>query len=160
MKRWGLYVSVSIVFLFGLPNDALATNVTATHIVTVRAEPFAVISLLGNSRGNSTCLVVDGTGIATESHELKWSTNLEGMRVIVQSNLAADEQDYILRVRAVDLNSKGRAKGWVVINEEASTLITGIVREIGRCSIEYEASPKIRGKAVRDEHIITYTITE
>ncbi len=160
MNRRGIYASVLMVFLFGFPNDALASNVTATHIVAVRAKPFAVISLRV-SRGESTTeLVVDSTGIATESYELKWSTNLEGMRVTVQSNLATNEQDYILRVQAVDLDSKGTSKGWVMIKNIPSNLITGIGHEIGGCSIEYKASPKIRGKAVRDEHIITYTITE
>ncbi len=54
MNRRGLYVSVLMVFLFGFPNDALASNVTATHIVTVRAKPFAVISLRGSIWENTT----------------------------------------------------------------------------------------------------------
>ena len=159
MDRRGIYVSVLMFFLFGFPNDVLAFNVTAPHIVTVRAKPFAVISLRGSRGENTTGLVVDSAGIATESYELKWSTNLEGMRVTVQSNLATNEQDYILRVQAVDLDSKGTSKGWVMIKNIPSNLITGIGSEIGGCSIEYKASPKIRGKAVRDEHIITYTLS-
>jgi hypothetical protein len=105
-------------------------------------------------------LVVDSEGITTGSQELTWTTNLEGMRVTVQSNLATDKQDYILRVRAVELNSTGTSKGWVIINDEPSNLITGITREIGGCCLEYKASPKTNVKASHDEHIITYTIAE
>jgi len=123
-------------------------------------EPVAVIALVGTGGGNWTWLVVDSAGITTGSQELTWTTNLEGMRVTVQSNLATDEQDYILRVRAVDLNSKGTSKGWVIITDGPSNLITGIAREFGGCGLEYEASPKISGKPGRDEHIITYTITK
>ncbi len=160
MKRWRLFVLVLMGFLFGLPHYAVAATAAAIQVVTVRVEPFAVISLMGTGGENSTWLAVDSTGLTTGSQELKWTTNLEGMRVAVQSNLATNEQDYILRVQAVDLDSKGTSKGWVMIKNIASNLITGIGREIGGCSIEYKASPKIRGKAVRDEHIITYTITE
>ena len=82
------------------------------------------------------------------------------MRVTVQSNLPTDQQDYILRARAVSLDSKGTSKGWVMIKNIPSDLITGIGREIGGCFLQYEASPKISGKPGHDEHIITYTITE
>lgn len=164
MKSWRLYVLPLCVFLFGLPNYVLAASAAATHVVTIRVEPFAIISLVGTGGQNWTWLVVDSTGgppgITTASQELKWTTNLEGMRVTVQSNLTADEQDYILKVRAVNLNSKGKLRGWVIINEESSNLITGITREIGGCCLEYEASPKIGEKRGRDKHIITYTITE
>ena len=160
MKRWRLFVLVLMGFLFGLPHYALAATAAAIQVVTVRVEPFAVISLIGTGGENSTWLAVDSTGITTGSQELKWTTNLEGMRVAVQSNLATGEQDYILRVRAINLNSKGTSKGWVVINEEPSNLITAITREIGGCSLEYEAWPKISEKAGPEEHIITYTITE
>jgi len=159
MKRCK-YILVLMVFLFGLPKHALATGTIATQIVTVRAEPLAVISLVDTGGKNWTWLTVDSTGITTGSQELKWTTNLDGMKVTVQSNLATDEQDYILSVRAVNSNSKGASKGWVVINEKASNLITDIAREVGSCSLEYKALYKIGEKAGRDEHIITYTITE
>lgn len=160
MKRCNLYVLPLCVLLLGLPALALAASATAIQVVTIRVEPFAVLSLVGTGRENRTWLVVDSTGITTTSQELKWTTNLEGMKVTVQSNLAADEQDYILKVRAVNLNSKCTSKGWVTINEEPSNLITGITREIGGCSLQYEASLKIIENPGRDEHIITYTITE
>jgi hypothetical protein len=160
MKRWRLFVLVLTVFLFGLPDYAFSASATTAQVVTITVEPFAVISLGDTGGKNWTWLVVDRTGITTGSQELKWSTNLEGIRVTVQSNLAADEQDFVLRVRAVNLNSKGTSKGWVNINKGPSDLITDIAREIGGCSLEYEASPKISGKAGRDEHILTYTITE
>jgi len=160
MNKASLCVLALIVFLFALSDYALAASATAVHVVTVRVEPFAVISLVGGSRANSASLVVDGKGVSTASRQLRWSTNLEGMRVTVQSNLPTNEQDYILRVRTVHLNSKGRSRGWVIIDERASTLITGVGREVGGCSLEYEASPKIAGKTGCDEHIITYTITE
>lgn len=160
VKRWSLYVFALTILLSGLPDYALAASATATQVITIRVEPFAVISLVGTGGKNWTWLVVDSAGITTASQELKWTTNLEGMRVTVQSNLTTDQQDYILRVRAVALNSKGRTDGWVIINEEPSNLITGITREIGGCYLEYEASPKIIEKAGRDEHIITCTITE
>ncbi len=159
MKRWVLLAPVLIVFLFGFPNYAIA-GATATQVVTIRVVPFAVISLGGAGGKNWTWLVVDETGITTESQELKWSTNLEGIRVTVQSNLTVDEQDYILSVRAVNLNSKGTSKGWVNINKEPSDIINNIALEIGNCSLEYEALPRISGKTGRDEHILTYTITE
>ncbi len=160
MKKCKLHIFVPMVFLFGLPKYALATGAIATQIVAVRAEPLAVISFVDTGGKNWTWLTVDRTGITTGSQELKWTTNLEGMKVTVQSNLATDEQDYILSVRAVNSNSKGALKGWVVINEKASTLITGIAREVGGCSLKYKALHKIGKKAGRDEHIITYTITE
>jgi hypothetical protein len=160
MKGWRLSVLLVMAFLLGFPDYALSAGATTTQVVTIRVEPFAVISL-GDTRGqNWTWLVVDRTGITTGSQELKWSTNLEGIRVTVQSNLPTDQQDYILRVRAVSSNSKGTSKGWVNIDKEPSDIITDIVREIGSCSLEYEASPKISGKAGCDEHILTYTITE
>jgi len=160
MKRGPLYVLLLIVLLLGLPNYARAAGATATQIITIRVEPFAVISLAGTGGEDWTWLVVDSAGITTGSQELTWTTNLERMRVTIQSNLAIDEQDYILRVRAVNLNSEGTSKGWVIIGEDPSNLITGITREIGGCSLEYEASPKISQNPGRDEHIITYTITE
>jgi hypothetical protein len=160
MKRLRLYVLHLCVFLFGLFNYALAADTIAAHVITIRVEPVAVIALVGTGGQNCTRLVVDSAGVITGSQELKWTTNLEGMRVTVQSNLPTDEQDYILRVRAVDLNSKGTSKGWGTITDEPSNLITGIVREIGGCCLEYEASPKINGKPGRNKHIITYTITE
>ncbi len=160
MKRWRLCVLAPTVFLFGLSTPDLAASATATQVVTIRVEPFAVISLVGTGGKNRTWVVVDSAGITTASEELRWTTNLEGMRVTVQSNRPTDEQDYILRVRAVNLNSKCTSKGWVTINEEPSNLITGIAREIGGCLLEYEASPKISENPGRDEHIITYTITE
>jgi hypothetical protein len=160
MKGWRLFVPVLMVFLFGFPNYTLAAGATTTQVITIKVEPFAVISLGGTGGKYWTWLVVDETGITTGSQELKWSTNLEGIRVTVQSNLAADEQDYILRVRAVNLNSRGTSKGWVNINKEPSDIINDIAREIGSCSLEYEALPRISGKAGRDKHILTYTITE
>lgn len=158
-KRWLLYVAPLCVFLFGLSKYALASSATATQVITIKVEPFAVISLAGTGGENSTWLVVDSRGITTGSQELKWTTNLEGMRVTVQSNRPIDEQDYVLKVRAVNLNSKGTSKGWVTINDEPSCLITGITPEIGGCCLEYEAS-SISEKVGRDGHIITYTITE
>ncbi len=160
MRSWRLYVLPLCVFLFGLPIYVLAASATATQIITIRVEPFAVISLVDTGGKNSAWLVVDSTGITTVSQELEWTTNLEGMRVAVQSNLVADEQDYILRVRAVNLKSKGTSKGWVIINEEPSDIIAGVTREVGGCSLQYEALPKIIENPGRDEHIITYTITE
>jgi len=160
MKSWRLYVLVPMIFLFGLPIYTLAASATATQVVTIKVEPFAVISLVDTGGKNSTWLAVDGAVITTGSQELKWTTNLEGMKVTVQSNLTTDQQDYTLRVRAVSLNSKGTSKGWVVVNEEPSNLITGITREIGGCRLEYDASPKIGEKEGRQEHIIIYTITE
>jgi hypothetical protein len=160
MKRWPLFVPVLMAFLFGFPNYTLFAGATATQVVTIRMEPFAVILLGDAGGGNWTRLAVDRTGITTGSQELKWSTNLKGIRVTVQSNLAADEQDYILKVRAVKLNSRGTSKGWVNVNKEPSDIINDIEQEIGSCSLEYEALPGISGKAGRDEHILTYTITE
>ena len=160
MKRSVLYVLPLCVLLLGLTNYALAASATATQVITIRVEPVAVIALVGTGGENWTWLVVDSAGVTTGSQELTWTTNLEGMRVAVQSNLTADEQDYILRVRAVALNSKGTSKGWVIITDKPSNLITGITRKIGSCSLEYEASPKISGNPGRNEHIITYTITE
>ncbi len=156
-----LFITLLTVFvLSSVPDLVLARSATATHVVTTRVEPIAVIALVGTGGQNCTRVLVDSAGITTVSQELKWTTNLEGMRVTVQSNLAADEQDYILRVRTVDLNSEGTPKGWVIINDELSNFITGITPEIGGCGLEYEASSKISGKPGRDEHIITYTITE
>lgn len=160
MKRCGLYVLPLCVLLLGLSNYVSAASATVTHVITIRVEPVAVIALVGTGGENWIRLVVDSAGITTVSQKLKWTTNLEGMRVTIQSNLATDEQDYILRVRAVDLNSEGTSKGWVIINDEPSSLITGITREIGNCGLEYGASPEVSGKPGRDEHIITYTITE
>lgn len=160
MKRCGLYVLPLCVLLLGLPNHVWAASAAVTQVITIKVEPIAVIALVGTGGQNCTRLVVDSTGITTVSQELKWTTNLEGMRVTVQSNLPTDEQDYILRVRAVDLNSEGISKRWVIINDEPSSLITGITPEIGGCGLEYEASSKISEKPGRDEHIITYTITE
>ena len=160
MRRWLLYFVPLCVFLFGLTNYTLAAGTTATHIITIRVEPVAVVALVGTGGQNCARLVVDSTGITTTSLELKWTTNLEGMRVTVQSNLATDEQDYILRVQTVDINSKGTSKGWGIINDEPSNLIAGITREFGSCGLEYEALPKISEKLGRDEHIITYTIAE
>jgi len=160
MKRWLLYIAPLGVFLFCLPKYALASSATVTQVVTIRVEPFAVISLVGTGGESWTWLVVDSEGITTGSQELTWTTNLEGIRITVQSNLATDKQDYILRVRAVELNSTGTSKGWVIINDEPSNLITGIIREIGGCCLEYKASPKTNVKASHDEHIITYTIAE
>jgi len=159
MKRRRLFVLVLMVFLFVFPNYVIAST-TATQVITIRVAPFAVISLGGAGGKNWTWLVVDETGITTEGQELKWSTNLEGIRVTVQSNLAADEHDYILRVRAVNLNSRGTSKGWVNINKEPLDIINDIAREIGSCSLEYKAFPRISGQAGRDEHILTYTIAE
>jgi hypothetical protein len=158
MKTQRLFI-LTLMFL-GLSSYALATISTATQVITITTEPFAVIALEGTGGKSSTSLLVDSTGITTESQNLRWSTNLKGMRVTVQSNLAADEQHYLLKVRAKNLNSMGNSKGWVVINQEPSSLITDIVREIGGCSLEYEASSKISEETGRDEHIITYTITE
>jgi len=160
MKRCSLYVLLLCVLLLGLPNYAQAASATATQVVTLRVEPFAVISLVGTGGKNSTRLIIDRAGITTVSQELKWTTNLEGMRVTVQSNRPTGEQHYVLKVRAVNLNTKGTSKGWVIINEKPSSLITGITREVGGCCQEYEASPKNSKKAEREEHIITYTITE
>jgi len=159
MKRWKPFVPVLMVFLFGFSDYAIA-GATATQVLTIRVAPFAVISLGGDGGKNWTRLVVDGTGITTGSQELKWSTNLKGIRVTVQSNLATDEQDYILKVRAVKLNSGGTSRDWVNINKEPSDIINDIALEIGSCSLEYEALPRIGGRAGRDEHILTYTITE
>lgn len=159
MKRWRLCVLIPMVFLFGLSAPASAASATATHVITIRVEPVAVIALVGTGGQNCTRLVVDSVGITPGSQELKWTTNLEGMSVAVQSNRPTDEQDYILKVRAVDSDSKGTSKVWVIINDEPSNLITGIAREFGSCGLEYEASPKISGRPGRDEHIITYTIT-
>jgi hypothetical protein len=158
-SRW-LYILVAMIFLLCLPIYATATSATATQKVTLKVEPFAVISLVGTGEKNSTWLVVDGAAITTPSKELEWTTNLEGMKVTVQSNLATDQQDYTLRVRAVSLNSKGTSNDWVVVNEEPSILITGITREIGGCFLEYDALSKVSEKPRRQEHIITYTITE
>jgi hypothetical protein len=159
MKSGRLFVPVLMVFLFGFSDYAIA-GATATQVVTIRVAPFAVISLGGDGGKNRTRLVVDGTGITTGSQELKWSTNLKGTRITVQSNLAADEQDYILRARAINLNSRGTSKGWVNVNKEPSDIINDIALEIGSCSLEYEALPRIGGKAGRDEYILIYTITE
>lgn len=160
MKRWRLFVAVLMVSLFGSPDYVFSAGATATQVVTVTVEPFAVISLGDTGGKNWTWLVVDKTGITTGSQDLKWSTNLEGIRVTVQSNLPADQQDYVLKVRAASLNSNGTSKGWVNINKGPSELITDIARETGGCFLEYKASPKISKKARHDEHIITYTITE
>ena len=159
MKSGRLFVPVLVVSLFGFSGYATA-GTTAKQVVTIRTTPFAVISLGGDGGKNWTRLVVDDTGITTGSQELKWSTNLKGTRITVQSNLAADEQDYILRARAINLNSRGTSKGWVNVNKEPSDIISDIAQEIGSCSLEYEALPKIGGKAGRDEHILIYTITE
>lgn len=160
MKRRALYAWVLILFLSGLPSYAPAIGTTATHVVKIKSNPLAVMSLAGTGGRNWTRLVVDKTGITTENQELKWTTNLEDMKVTVQSNLARDKQDYILRVRAVNLNSNGISKGWVVVGERPSNLITGIALETGGCSLGYQAAPKISEKPGHDEHIITYTITE
>jgi hypothetical protein len=179
MRTQRLFILALMVL--GLPSYALATISTATQVITITTEPFAVIALEGTGGKNSTSLLVDSTGITTahtcrpfkqafgiaggnasagENQNLKWSTNLKGMRVTVQSNLAADKQHYLLKVRAKNLNSMGSSKGWVVINQEPSSLITDIAGEIGGCSLEYEASSKISEETGCDEHTITYTITE
>jgi hypothetical protein len=155
-----LYILVAIIFLFGLPVYALASSATATQNVKVKVGPIAVISLVDTGGKSSTWLVIDGAAITTGSKKLKWTTNLEEMKVVVQSSLKAEQQDYTLRVRAVSLNSKGTSKDWVIVNEKPSILISGITREIGGCYLEYDALPRISEKAGRQEHIITYTITE
>ena len=159
MKGGRLFVPVLMVSLFGFSDYATA-RATATQVVTIREMPFAVISLGGDGWKNWTWLTVDGTGITTGSQELKWSTNLKSTRITIQSNLAADEQDYILRARAINLNSRGKSKGWVNVNNEPSDIISDIAQEIGSCSLEYEALPRIGAKSGRDEHILIYTITE
>ena len=138
MKRCGLYVLPLCVLLLGLPNYVSAASATATQVITIKVEPIAVIALVGTGGQNCTRLVVNSAGITTTNQELKWTTNLEGMRVTVQSNLATNEQDYLLKVRAVDLNSEGTSKGWVIVTDEPSNLITGITRECGSCGLEYE----------------------
>jgi len=160
MKRRVLYAWVLILLLCCLASYAPAIGTTATHVVSIKSNPLAVLALAGTGGRNRTGLVVDETGITAENQELKWTTNLEDMKVTVQSNLATDEQDYILRVRAVNLNSNGISKGWVIVRERPSNLITGIALETGGCSLEYQASAKIIEKRGRDEHTITYTITE
>jgi hypothetical protein len=159
MKGGRLFVPVLMVSLFGFSGYATA-GATATQVVKISVAPFAVISLGGDGGKNWTRLVVDGTGITTGSQELKWSTNLKGTRITIQSSLAADEQDYILRARAINLNSRGKSKGWVNVNKEPSDIISDIAQEIGSCSLEYEALPRTGGKSGRDEHVLIYTITE
>jgi len=160
MKRRLLFISVLICLVFVPNNPALVASTSVTHTVEVRSRPVTVISFAGTSGKNWTRLVVDDTGVITENRQLLWTTNCEGVKVTVQSNMGTDQQDYNLLVRAVNLNSNGISRGWVVVSDKSSNLITGIVREIGGCSLEYQAKPKARKKTEPDEHIITYTITE
>jgi hypothetical protein len=156
MKRRALYLLGLICFFSISHNYAL----TANHIVEIKCQPIAVISLTGTSGRNCAWLTVDDTGITTESQELNWTTNLERARITVQTNLKTDEQDYIIQVQASRLNSKGSSEGWVTISQESSNFITGICREIGGCFLQYRAFPKFSEKSGHDEHIITYTIIE
>ena len=160
LKRCGLCVLIISILIFGLAEYTMAGSATAAHVVTTKVEPVAILSLTETIGVNWTRLIVDVTGINTKKQNLEWTTNLEGMRVTVHSNLATDEMNYILRVRAVSLDSKGRSTGWVVVDNKPSALITGIAREVGGCSVEYEASPKTDRETDRDDHIITFTITE
>ncbi len=159
MKSGGLFVSFLMVFLLGFSGYA-AAGATATQVVTIRTTSFAVISLGGKDGKNWTRVVVDETGITAGNQELKWSTNLKDTRITVQSDLAADQQNYILRARAINLKSSGKSKGWVNVSKEPSDIISDMAQEIGSCSLEYEALPRKGIKSGRDEHTLIYTITE
>ncbi len=154
-KRIGM---VLLMFLLVLPVGVFAGD-TATQTVRYKIEPIAVIALAGTGENNQTLLIVNDSGVATGSRELKWTTNLEQVKVTVHSNLTFDEQNYLLKVRAVGTNTEGVLNGWVTVTEEPSELIKGISREIGGCSLEYQASPKTSAPE-EDEHIIVFTITE
>ena len=160
MKRRYLFISV-LVFLVFVPSSLILTaGSSAVHTVEVISRPVTVISFAGADGRNWTRLVVDDAGVIADNQQLVWTTNCENVKVTVQSNLGGDKQNYILKVRAIKLDSKGISRGWVVISDESSNLITDIAREIGGCSLEYQASPKASGNTEPDEHIITYTITE
>ena len=160
MKKRLLFISVLICLIFVPRNPALIAGTSASHTVEVRNKSVTVISFVEADERNWTKLVVDDANVITENQQLVWTTNCDGIRVTVQSNLGVDEQNYILKVRAIKLDSNGTSRDWVVVNNESSNLITGIAREIGGCSLEYRAKPKVNRKTEPDEHIIIYTITE
>lgn len=155
-----LYLFSLVFILFALLGEASGRGPVATHVVTIKTEPFALISLAGADPTHQTRLVVDGTGtVIAQSRQLTWTTNLEAMKVTVQSNLPADKQHHTLNVRAKDLKSNGTSTGWVTVTDRPSELIVGIARETGSCFTQYKAVPK-NAKRGSDQHIITYTITQ
>ena len=158
VMKLSLFLSV-LVFLVIVPKyPGVVASPSATHSVTVSSKPFSVISFAGTDGRSWTRLVIDDRGIVSEDHQLIWTTNCQGVRVAVQSNLGVDDQNFVLEVRATNLSGNGLSSGWVVIDPDATDLVSGIAGETGGCSLEYKASPKEQGNTMRDEHIITNTI--
>ncbi|MFH0907022.1 MAG: hypothetical protein V1829_02100 [bacterium] len=154
--NWKVFC-VQIVFILISVSSVFAGS-QATQTIVIRIDPIAEIALAGTGGRNQVELSVDERGIITESMDLLWTTNLEGLKIQVNSSLPKNMQGNILKVQAVNLVGHGNSTDPVIIDEIPKEIISGISREVGRCLLEYQFTPKLN--AHLDRHIITYTLIQ
>ena len=147
---------VLIFFILIYISSVFSSN-QASQMVTIKVEPIVEFALAGVDGRSQVKLYVDEHKIITESLELFWTTNLEGLKIQVSSNLPEDMQGNILKVRPVNLVGKASLSDLITIDEIPKDIVSGISREVGSCFLEYQATPKPNTHP--DEHIITFSIS-
>jgi hypothetical protein len=155
-----LLVGLLAVTLFAAFGRVSSAESVASHVVVVEVTFINEIIIVGGDITLTIYIPPTSPHSAQPAHDtscsLKWTTNADGSKITVQTDLANPAN--VLKVLAENV-AGGTAAAQATLSTTPTDLIGAISNTTGGCNISYTALAEFAQGESTDKHTVIYTIT-